>query len=189
MGYFDNAILQLENLGLTDVLLPFLLVFTVVYAILHKTKIMGEDKKNFNLVLALIMALGVVIPHVTNPGAPWDVVDIINRSLPHVSLLIILILMVLLLVGIFGVGPMWEGSSVSGGIALIAFIAVVYIFGSAANFWPTITWLRWIDDPDTQALIVVILVFALIVWFITKEPRKAPGEGFMQSLGKFFRKP
>src|SRR3989344_7997729 len=174
MGYFDNAIMQLETLGLTDVLMPFLLVFTIVYATLHKTKIMGEDKKNFNVMIALIMALAVIIPHITNPGVSYDVVDIINTSLPQVSLLIILILMVLLLVGIFGVGPMWEGSSISGGIAVIAFIAVVYIFGSAANFWPSVTWLNWLDDPDTQSLIVVVLVFALIVWFITKEEPK-PG--------------
>lgn len=188
MGYFDNAVIQLENLGLTDVLMPFLLVFTIVYAILHKTKIMGEDKKNFNLMIALIMAFAVIIPHVTNRGAQWDVVDIINKALPQVSLLIILILMVLVLVGIFGVGPMWEGSKVSGGIAVLAFIAVVYIFGSAADFWPTVRWLRWLDDPNTQSLIVVVLVFALIVWFITKEPKKAPGEGFMDSMGKFFRR-
>ncbi|MFO8015939.1 MAG: hypothetical protein R6U32_02450 [Candidatus Woesearchaeota archaeon] len=189
MGVFDRAILQLESLGLTDVLLPFLLVFTIVYAVLHKSKILGEDKKNFNVILALIMALAVVIPHVTRPGAPYDVVEIINKALPQVSLLIILVIMVLLIVGIFGVGPMWEGSKVSGIVAIVAFAAVVYIFGNAANFWDTITWLNWLDNPDTQALIVVILVFALIVWFITKEPGKAAGEGFMDSVGKFFRKP
>lgn len=189
MATFNDAILRLEAFGLTDVLMPFLLVFTIVYAILHKTKILGEDKRNFNTMIALIMALAVIIPHVTSPGTKYDVVDIINQSLPHVSLLIILILMVLLLVGIFGVGPMWEGSSVSGGIALLAFIAVVYIFGAAADFWPSVTWLNWLDDPDTQSLIVVVLVFALIVWFITKEPKKAGGETFLNSLGKFFRKP
>lgn len=189
MGYFDQAILQLEELGLTDVLLPFILVFTIVYAILHKTKLMGEEKKNFNVIIALVMALAVIIPHVTNPGTPWDIVDIINKALPHVSLLIVIILMVLLLVGIFGVGPMWEGSKVSGIIALLAFIAVVYIFGAAANFWPTVTWLWWLSDPNTQSLIVVVLVFALIVWFITKEPKKSSGEGMLEGLGKFFRRP
>ncbi|PIN86590.1 hypothetical protein COV19_03665 [Candidatus Woesearchaeota archaeon CG10_big_fil_rev_8_21_14_0_10_44_13] len=188
MATFDDAIRQLEDLGLTDVLMPFLLVFTVVYAILHKTKILGDEKKNFNVMISLIMALAVIIPHVTNPGSKYDVVDIINQSLPHVSLLIILVLMVLLLVGIFGVGPMWEGSSISGGIALIAFIAVVYIFGAAANFWPTVTWLNWLDDPETQSLIIVLLVFALIVWFITKEEPKPRREKFFDNVGKFFRK-
>ena len=186
---FESAMQTLESWGLSDVIMPFLLVFTIVYAILAKTRLMGEDKKNFNIMLALIMALSVIIPHVTSPGSRYDVVDIINQALPHVSLLIVIILMALLLIGIFGVGPMWSGSSITGGIALLAFIAVVYIFGAAANFWGTITWLYWLNDPQIQSLIVVILIFAIIVWFITKDEKKTPGEGFLRGFGDMFRGP
>ena len=35
----EEFIITLDRWGLTDVLLPFLLVFTVVYAILQKAKI------------------------------------------------------------------------------------------------------------------------------------------------------
>ena len=40
----------LESWGLTDVLLPFLLVFTIIFAILQKSNILGEGKKNFNVI-------------------------------------------------------------------------------------------------------------------------------------------
>ncbi|GAG35226.1 unnamed protein product, partial [marine sediment metagenome] len=58
----EEFIRVLESWGLTDVLLPFLLIFVVMFAILQKTRILGEDKKRFNMVIALVIGLMVVIP-------------------------------------------------------------------------------------------------------------------------------
>jgi len=34
-------------------------------------------------------------------------------------------------------------------------------------------WLGFLAiNPDLQALIVMVLIFAVIIWFITKEPKK-----------------
>jgi hypothetical protein len=30
----------------------------------------------------------------------------------------------------------------------------------------------WLNDPDVQALVVIILVFGIIIWFVTAEPGK-----------------
>jgi len=187
-SYFGEGIRSLEFLGLMDVLLPFLLIFTIVFAVLQKSEIFGTDKKNFNVMIALIMGLAVVIPHVTGmyPGN-WDVVDIINKSLPNVSLLMVAIIMVILLLGIFGAGTSWKGSSITGVIALIAFIAVIYIFGAAAELWGINNRIGFLSDPDVQALVVVILVFGILVWFITKE-EKTQGRGMFESLGDLFSK-
>jgi len=183
-GFFERSVAQLEWLGLTDVLLPFFLVFTVVYAIMQKTEILGEGKKNFNIVIALVMAFAVVVPHIMGvypPGA--DVVVILNKALPNVSLIIIAVLMVLLLIGIFGWKVGGAGTSISGIIALIAFIVVVYIFGAAANIWRIPTRWAWLHDPDTQAIILVLLVFGILVWFITKEEDTA-GESMVKKIGE-----
>jgi len=182
-GYFQNAIAQLQAIGLTDVLLPFFLVFTIVFAILQKTHLLGEGKKNFNVIIALVMAFGVVIPHITG-GYPMDldVVVILNRALPNVSMVLVAILMVLLLIGIFGWKVGGEGTSIQGWIALISFLAVVYIFGAAANLWQIPYFLGFLLNPDTQALIVVLLIFGLVVWFITKEDESS-GEKATRSLG------
>jgi len=182
-GYFQNAIVQLEALGLTDVLLPFFLIFTIVFAILQRTEILGHDKKNFNVMIALVLAFGVIIPHITGaypPGA--DVVDIINRALPNVSMVLIAILMVLILLGLFGWSVGGEGTSIQGWIAVLSFIAVVYIFGAAADLWHIPNWLGWLHDPDAQALVVVLLIFGLVVWFVTKDDESA-GESALKSLG------
>lgn len=98
----ENVIYYLESMGLTDVILPFVLVFTIVFAVLQKAKIFGDQSKKYNVIFALVVGLLVVIPHVTGrypPGA--DVVDIINQAIPSVSVLVIAIIMFLVLVGIF----------------------------------------------------------------------------------------
>src|SRR3989344_1895366 len=160
-GVFERGMLVLEDLGLTDVLLPFLLIFTIVFAVLQKTEMFGKTGKNFNVMIALILALGVVIPHITGyyPG-DFDVVNIINRALPNVSMVIVLILMALLMID---------------------------IFGAAADLWSISQRASFLIDGDTQAVIVVILVFALLVWFITKE-EKTEGSRLLQDFGEMFKK-
>ena len=191
-GFFERAIITLEQIGLTDVLLPFFLIFTLVFAILQKTEILGHDKKNFNIIISLVMGFAVVIPHITGTYPPnADVVLIINKALPNVSLIIVAILMVLLLVGIFGwkLGP--GGTSMSGIVALIAFVIVVYIFGVAADLWRAPGRWTWLGNSDTQAIILVILVFGIIVWFITKDKESAGDNALTKigsTIGELFKK-
>jgi hypothetical protein len=185
MTYFENAIYQLEALGLTDVILPFILIFTIVFAIMQKVKPLGEEgprQKQYNVVIALVMALAVIIPHVLGYyPADADIVNIINKALPQVSIVLVAILMVLLIIGLFGGKAEW-GGALSGWVAFFAFILVIFIFGRAAGwFYYLPDWLYWLDNPDTQAMIIVIAVFAIIIYYITKEPSEKSGE----SLKKF----
>ena len=176
-GYFHNVLYRLEVWGLSDVILPFILVFTIVFAIMQKVKPLGEETgrhKPFNVIISLVMALAVVIPHVLGYyPADADIVNIINAALPQVSIVLVAILMVLLIVGLFGGKAEW-GGALSGWIAFFAFILVVYIFGRAAGwFYYLPNWLYWLDNPDTQAMLIVVAIFAIIIWYITKEPKDA----------------
>ena len=187
MADFRTVLYQLESFGLSDVILPFLLIFTVVFAILQKIKPFGEDadrQKGYNIIIALVMALSVVIPHVMGYyPADADIVNIINKALPQVSIILVAVLMVILIIGLFGGKPEW-GSSMSGWVAIAATVVILYIFGRAAgwfNYLPN--WLSWLDNPDTQAMVLIIAVFGLVIWFITKEPKKDTDEGTMKKFG------
>ena len=177
MVNFQDLFVTLDNIGVTDVLLPFILVFTLIYAVLQKAKIFGDDKKNFNVIVALVMGLAVIIPHVTNSyPAGTDVVNIINSALPQVSVVLVAIVMAMILIGVF-----WQGKWGSGLISLmviLSFAAIVYIFGNAANWWEMSGFFSFLNDPDLQALIIVVLVFGIIIAFITSEPKADKGEGF-----------
>jgi len=187
---FENFITALDYWGVTDVLLPFILVFTIVFATLQKTKILGEGKKQFNVMVALVMGLALVIPHVVGRYPfNFDPVDVINRALPQVSIILVAIIMLLLIIGVFGNEIDIAGTSLSGWVVVLAIIAVVLIFGSSVGWFYLPIWLGFLNNPELQALIIMILVFGIIIWFITKEPKGEAEErrGFtkmMEGLGK-----
>ncbi len=161
----------LESWGLTDVMLPFLLVFTIIFAMLQKTRLLGEKKKNLNVVIALVFGLLVVIPHVTGHYYSWfgsyDPVEIINRAIPAVSLVIIAILMLLLLIGLFGGEARFIGVAFRGWIVLISVIIILWIFGSSAGWWWGWAWVNNLFGSDAIAIIIMLVVFGLIIAFVT----------------------
>lgn len=172
--YYTDVFQTLEYWGLSDVLVPFILVFTVVFAILQKIGILPE--KRFNVIVALALALGVIIPHVTYMyPADADVVNIINQSLPSIAVIVVGVMMALLLIGSFG----WTfvgGAVFPSVIAIAAFVIVLFIFGRSAG-WYQYGFLDWLDlyiSPETWSLFVVLLIFGGIVYFIV---RKEPGAG------------
>ena len=180
MVSFQDLIYRMESIGLYDAILPFFLIFVIVFAVLQKSKILhgkDEDKKgkSYDVVIALIISALVVVPHVLGLyPANADVVVIMNTALPNIALILVALLALFLIVGLFGGSAAWIGK-LTGWVALASFILVVYIFGRAANWFQQVPdWLWWLDNPDTQALIVVIAVFALVIYFITKEPKEGP---------------
>lgn len=159
-----EQILQLwESWGLMDVILPFILIFAVVFAALQKVKIFGEKNERVHIIIALVLAFAVVIPHVTYMYPPEaDVVDIINTSLPQIAVVIVAILMMMVLVGL--VGEEWE--ALKGLVGLISVLVLVYIFIRAANIIPSYQLLYWLDDPAMQSILVLIFGFGLAIWLI-----------------------
>ncbi len=166
MTFFENAIYALEGLGIADVLLPFLLIFTVSYVALYHAVPLFKDQKPYAITLAFVFALAAIFPHVTGEyGYGIDAVEVINESLPFVGIWMVVGLSILLLLGLFG----WElkATGTFGGIlALCSFVVVFYIFGESARWFEDIYILDWIG-PDIQALLLVLGIFILFVMFIT----------------------
>ena len=156
----------MESWGMLDVMLPFLLIFTVVFAVLQKAKIFGqEESKRYNVVIAFVLAMVVVIPHIMGTYPPrQDIVVLINQSLPNVALVLIAIIMVLLLSGVFGYKT---DTNKTGWLIIPAFLVVIYIFGASAGWWENFSWFN--IDSDTQAVILVLLAFCIIIWIITSD--------------------
>lgn len=166
---FNEFFVALEGVGVM-VFLVFLLVFTIIFAVLDKTKILGEAKKNMNVALALIFALIFVIPHATgNYPAGYDPVEIIINALPSVSLIIVAVIALMILIGVFAHDRIMLGLSAPGWIGLFSVIAIVVIFGGAAGWWTTgfMDWLENTFGKDILAVVIMILVFGIIIAFVT----------------------
>ncbi len=157
---------------------------------------MGQDenkkpRKNFNVVVALVMALAVVIPHVTGMYTHYDrsIVTIINNALPQVALLAVAIIMVLLTIGVFG-REFDAGQGFGGIIITLSVLIVGFVFAASAGWFDRTylpRWLWFIYDPQFQALIVTIIVFGLIIYFITREEKPKQGDSFADKLNKMFK--
>ena len=91
----------LDKIGIYDVVLPFLLIFAIVFAILDKTKVLGTEKygdidmpkKNLNAIVAFVLAFLVV--------ASSKLVQLITTISSHLVSVLIIIMLFLTLVASF----------------------------------------------------------------------------------------
>jgi len=96
-----NVILFFDKIGIYDVVLPFILVFAIVYAILEKSRILGMVKqgdkeytnKNVNSLVAFVISFFVI--------ASAQLVEIIAQVSSQVVILLLLSVFFLLLIGSF----------------------------------------------------------------------------------------
>ena len=186
---FTNLAEYFQAYGVMDFLLPFILVFTIIYAVTAKLALF-KDHKQFRVVIALVLALLFVVPHITgNYPLGYDPVQVMNESLPSISLVSIAAIMVLLLMGIFGAD---FSAAAAPFIAIISLAFVAYIFGASLGLWrgPYDIFYWW--SSDITELMIVLLIFGLVVWFIVKEPSKPGDRGaigkMLDEFGKYVEK-
>lgn len=183
----DQLVMTLENRGqITQVILPFLLVFVIMYAVLTKTKILGESKKNLNIIVALIMGAMVVIPHIMGKFPPnADPVLIFNEALPQLSIVLVAIVFLLILIGVFGQDTVMLGMTAPGWILFASVLIIAIVFGSAAGWWSSgvSQTLEDVFGVEAVALAIMLLVFGIIIAWITSEPKEKEDRTILNRLG------
>ena len=114
----------------TQVILPFLLIFTVVYAILEKTEILGKGKRQINAIVSLVISLIVV-------GVPVAV-GVITRMIPVITIVIVILLLFMLMFGFIGGGEkggLGKGLKIAFGILLGITLLVVVVWAVGGFDW------------------------------------------------------
>ena len=191
-----NAIDLFVSIGLYDVILPFLLVFTLMYAFLDKTRVLGSEKfwrsngeaieiprKNLNAMVAFVTGLFVVLSA--------QLVGIINQVLAQTVLLLILSFLVMLVVGSFmkqtddGVFFDKDHNPVLFyGLVTVSVTAIIFIFLNAIRTEDGRSWLSIVFDGVRNSLTgssselwsVIILLLLIIggIAFIVGSGSKPP---------------
>ena len=183
---------SLDRWGLTDILLPFLLIFVIIYAIMQKTKVLGEDKKNLNVVVALVVALLVIIPHVTGQFPPnADPVVILKNALPQVSIVLVAIVFLLVMIGVMGQDMVFLGLTAPGWITFISLLIIVFIFGGSAGWWDAggfDTFLENTFGSEAIAVVIMLLIFGIIIAWVTSESKEKEDRSLLNRLGVDFGK-
>ena len=143
-----------QDYGFFDIILPFLLIFTLTYAVLQKTRILGQKSKNLNIIVALV--LGLLFLQNTFLLAS------LQNFLPNVSFFIVGILMFLLIVGVI-MGDSFTGGFNSVGWATgIALAALLWALFSEPGFEYTNFQDFLYGFFGTEALPIILFVIVVI---------------------------
>lgn len=179
-----NAIQFFQKFGLFDVLLPFLLVFTIVFAILEKTMILGSEekgkdkpKKNLNSMVAFVVAMLVV--------ASNKVVTALQVALPNIILLIFIGVSFLMMIGTFATTGEFDlkakHKGYYGALVAIMFFGVALIFLYAIKLDSGVSWLEyaynyvmnnWGGSIVSSFILLAIIVGAIFFIIHSKDEAK-----------------
>jgi len=153
----------LGRIGLWDVVVPFVLVFTLVFAFLEKTKVLGTEKGKpkvrLNVVVAFVIGFFVI--------ALTDVLHAINVLSQYVVVLIVAGLMLMILLSFFGIKDLHKSNLLKWAAFMLVFGGGLYVMG-LLNWVDQGALIQWLLSP-----LAGLIVFILILYFVfQKKPKK-----------------
>jgi lysylphosphatidylglycerol synthetase-like protein (DUF2156 family) len=190
MAFYDTFIALLNNLGFFNVILPFLLVYAVMYGILSKYKILGDPfaegdkgKVTRSLVSIVSAATGFFIVGSAN------VVLSLRTLIPYIVLFLLTVFFLVL-----AISPFLQREEKSGEIQLgsktriillasaiiiftlmVIFILGLYNYVASAVTSPVLASLQ----PFIETIVILAIMLGIAYWAI--KPSKGQGSGPSQS--------
>lgn len=180
-----NTMEFLAHIGIYDIVLPFLLVFTLMFAFLEKTRILGVEvitdksgnehtftRKNLNSIVAFTVAFFVV--------ASSQLVRIISEVLANTIILIVAGLCFMLASGVIynGEGAMTLSGKWEKGYKIFSLVGIALILLNALGWLEKIY--MFIVSNWNDGHVATILMIGLFIWFmkwITTPKKSDSGDG------------
>jgi len=149
----------LQNEVLTKFVYPFLLIFFIVFAVLEKTKVLGDERKQLNALVAFVIGLifvGAVFPKL-----------VVSNMILFLTVALVVVFVVLLLWGFVSSGE--KGFEISRGLKIFLFIvlgiaviiAVFWATGVGGGFFDFLFSSSWSNAFWTNFLFIVVIAAAL----------------------------
>lgn len=145
----------LQSPFFVELALPFLLVFVVIFAILQKTKVLGDGKKQIDAIVSLVIALIVVsFGYATN---------IIISLIPFLAVAVVIIFVFLILYGMVFHGEEFKiPKNLRIGFGILVGIAVLIAVLISTGAWTYIAE-NWIYGNGGDNTILTNIVFIVII--------------------------
>ncbi len=143
-----------------DIILPFLLVFVLIFAILEKLKILGEEKKQVNAIIAFVIAL-IFVSFSKSVGITIDLISV-------VAVIAVVLLLFMMLYGFAsGEKEFSLNKNVKTILWILISIAVVIALLVITGYWSVIY--NAIASGNTIVtniifIIVIIAAVAVVMW-------------------------
>ena len=161
----------LQNPILSRFILPFLLVFFIVFAILEKTKLFGEGKKQLNALISFI--IGLIFVSVLYPTL------VVSNLVLFLTVALVSVFVILLIWG-FIFGDAKEGfkpekwmKKVLAIVAGIAFIvALIWATGLYSRLGELLFNQSWSNSFWTNFAFIIVIAIALALILLQKNKPK-----------------
>ncbi|MCG2883028.1 MAG: hypothetical protein L7G81_01865 [Candidatus Nanopusillus sp.] len=186
MAFYDTLITLLNNLGFFNVILPFLLVYAIMYGILSKYKILGDPfaegdkgKTTRSLISIVSAATGFFIV------ASSNVVLSLKTLIPYIVLFLLTVFFLIL-----AISPFLQKEEKSGEIQIgnrartillastiiIFTLMVIFILG-LYNYINLSLTSKVISSLQTfiETIVVLAIMFGIAYWAV--KPEKGQGSG------------
>ena len=153
---------------LTKFVYPFLLIFFIIFAVLEKTKVIGDNKSQLNALISFI--IGLIFVSAAFPR------EVLGNLILFLTLAIVIMFVTLVLWGFAAGAPELK---LSKGlktflmilVAIAVIIAVFWAMGIGSSFFNFLFSSGWSSPFWTNALFVIVIAAALA--FVLKSPVKA----------------
>jgi len=146
-----------------EFIFPFLLIFTIVFAILEKTKILGDDKKQTDAIVAFV--IGLIFVGVAYPK------EVVNNMILFLTVALVVAFVALLLWGFLMGG---EAKIIPGdakwikwvvGIGIIVAVAIAFFWSAGIDLqvFDLLFKQNWSNTFWTNVLFVVVVAIGIAV--------------------------
>ncbi len=152
-----DLFIQWEQFGVFDLFLPFLLIFALIYGILHSTNVLGTNN-GIKLIIALVIALMAM---------RLQFVTLFFTTLfPRFAIGLAIIMVALIMTGLF-IPPDWN--SLKGWYMFFGIAALIITVVAVVNSFDALGFLgsSWFSDYATL-IISGIVVIAVIVSMVSE---------------------
>jgi len=144
-----------------EFILPFLLIFTIVFAILEKTKVLGDDKKQTDAIVAFV--IGLIFVSVVYPK------EVVNNMILFLTVALVVAFVALLLWGflmgeeakIIPGDAKWIKWVVAIGVIVVVLGAFFWAAGIDSNVLNFLFKESWSKTFWTNAAFVVVIAIAI----------------------------
>ncbi|MEK6741767.1 MAG: hypothetical protein AABX91_00365 [Nanoarchaeota archaeon] len=160
-GFYGGSVGDLlsywEQAGFFAYVLPFLLIFTVIFGILTRAKIFGEANKGLNAVIALVIGL---------LSLQFNVVPIFFSDIfPRLGIGLSVILVLMILTGLFmPADPTHKWNYLLMGVAVIVFLVVITkSFGDLGFGTSNIGYWIYANLPLITTVVIVLVAIGAVV--------------------------
>ncbi len=149
-----------QSSGIFTYVLPFFLVFGIIFAILEKTKVFGESKKEINAIISIASALLML---------QIDAVpQFFSNIFPKLGIALAALLVVLIFVGFFDSDTKENMKNKWIGIVFAGIIILWAVVSSIPNWSQYEGLINWLQGEWLTSFIPILILIVIFVIGITK---------------------